>query len=104
MQDGYDLNRPPEGEPFEFDQALILTVVALLLDREEFEQVPEEPLETVPASMQHRLNLVLKKIVASRQKSYKTTIAEDYALLGNSAVQGRRRMAIEVRGKSQWKS
>lgn len=101
MQDGYDLSRPPEGEAFEFDQALILTIVALLLDDEELEQVPEEPLETVPTSMQHRLNLVLKKIVASRQKSYKTTIAEDYALLGNSAVQGRRRMAIEVRGKSQ---
>ncbi len=59
----------------------------------------EEPPEHPPPSMQRALGLVLKKIVSSRQSSYKTTIAEDYAFLDDSTVQGRRRMAIEVRGE-----
>ncbi len=99
MQDGYDLSRPPEGGAFEFDQALLLTITALLLDTDQSEQEMEEPPEHPPRSMRRTLDLVLKKIVSSRQSSYKTTIAEDYAILDDSAVQGRRRMAIEVRGK-----
>ena len=43
------------------------------------------------------LGLVLKEIISHRQKAYKTTLAEDVALLGDLAVQGRRRMAVEVR-------
>lgn len=99
MQDGYDLNRPPAGEAFEFDQALILTITALLLDTEECEEMMEEPPEHPPPSIQRALGLVLEKIISLRQHSYKSTIAADYALLSDSAVQGRRRMAVEVRGK-----
>ena len=43
------------------------------------------------------LALVLRKIISSRQSAYKTTIAEDAALLADSTVQGRQRLAIEVR-------
>ena len=40
---------------------------------------------------------VLKKIIVRRRDDYYTTIAEDATLLQDSAVQGRRRMAIEIR-------
>lgn len=86
---------------FEFDQALVLTITALLLDTEQFEQGLEEPPEHPPPSMQRTLGFVLKKVVSSRQSSYKTTIAEDYAILDDPTVHGRRRMAIEVRRKPQ---
>lgn len=41
--------------------------------------------------------LVLKEIVVQRRNRYGTSIAEDNALLRNNQVQGRFRMAIEVR-------
>lgn len=41
--------------------------------------------------------LVLKKIFTRRREEYSTSIAEDAVLLQDSALQGRRRMAIEVR-------
>ncbi len=48
-----------------------------------------------------RLNLaaaqVLKKIIVRRRHDYSTSIAEDASLLQDSEVQGRRRMAIEIR-------
>ena len=43
------------------------------------------------------LNLVLREIIATRQQAYETTIAEDHGLLEDVTIQGRRRMAIEVR-------
>ena len=48
-----------------------------------------------------RLNLitalVLKQIILRRRNEYSTSLAEDSVLLQDNAVQGRRRMAIEVR-------
>lgn len=41
--------------------------------------------------------LVLMKIIVWRLKSYSTSIAEDVVLLSDSELDGRRRMAIEVR-------
>ena len=99
MQDGYDLSRPPEDKPFEFDQSLILTLTALLLDTDAAKQAaaragtPNQP----PRFLLTTLGLVLKEIISHRQKAYKTTLAEDTARLEDFAVQGRRRMAIEVR-------
>ena len=40
---------------------------------------------------------VLRKLILTRQKDYATTLIEDQALLQDSSVGGRRRMAIEVR-------
>lgn len=97
MQDGYDLCRSPEGRSFEFDQSLILTITALLLDADAAKQsivrTPKQP----PPLLLTTLGLVLKEIISQRQKAYKTTSAEDIALLEDPSVQGRKRMAIEVR-------
>lgn len=54
---------------------------------------PNQP----PPLLLTTLGLVLKEIISQRQKAYKTTSAEDIALLEDPSVQGRKRMAIEVR-------
>lgn len=99
MQDGYDLSRPAGNQTFKFDPALVLTITALLLDSEAVRKAMtvNEPPDRLPASMTQALSLVLKDIISQRLRAYNTTIAEDIALLEDSAVQGRRRMAIEVR-------
>ena len=86
-----------QGMPFEFDRALIITITALLSEDEDFKETLEDPPDQPPSHLRIPLALVLRKIISSRQSAYKTTIAEDTALLGDAAVQGRRRMAIEVR-------
>ena len=86
-----------QGKPFEFDRALVLTITALLSEDEDFKEAMEDPPGRPPSHLRRPLALVLRKIVSSRQSAYKTTIAEDAALLGHATVQGRRRMAIEVR-------
>lgn len=91
------MNRPPENKTFEFDQDMIFTITALLLSFDDFNRAMDERPESPPSSMLTTLDLVLKEIITSRQKAYKTTIAEDRDLLNDTTVQGRRRMAIEVR-------
>ncbi len=86
-----------QGMPFEFDRALVLTITALLSEDEDFKEALEDPPGRPPSHLRMPLALVLRKIISSRQSAYKTTIAEDAALLGDATVQGRRRMAIEVR-------
>ena len=54
-------------------------------------EVPEAPRFT------HRMGLALKEILLERLKAYKTTMAEDAALLSNDILPRRLRMAIEVR-------
>lgn len=85
------------GMPFEFDRALVLTITALLSEDEDFKEAMEEPPGRPPSHLRRPLALVLRKIISSRQSAYKTSIAEDAALLGDATVQGRQRMAIEVR-------
>lgn len=86
-----------QGIPFEFDRALVLTITALLSEDEDFKEAMEDPPGRPPSHLRRPLALVLRKIISSRQSAYKTTIADDAALLGDATVQGRRRMAIEVR-------
>ena len=86
-----------QGMPFEFDRALVLTITALLSEDEDFKEALEDPPGRPPSHLRMPLALVLRRIISSRQSAYKTTIAEDTALLGDATVQGRRRMAIEVR-------
>ena len=76
---------------------MLLTISALLFGIDEFEQAMETPPERPPLSILDTLNLVLKKIIISRQRAYKTTMTEDYDQLRDATVQGRHRMAIEVR-------
>lgn len=54
-----------------------------------------EPADEQPFNLD--VALVLKKIITQRLNQYSTSIAEDTVLLRNSALQGRQRMAIEVR-------
>ena len=54
---------------------------------------PDQP----PLSLLLTLDFVLKKIISHRQRAYKSTLAEDTALLEDLTVQGRQRMAVEVR-------
>ena len=86
-----------QGTPFEFDRALVLTITALLSEDEDFKEAMEDPPGRPPSHLRRPLALVLRKIISSRQSAYKTTIAGDAALLGDATVQGRRRMAIEMR-------
>ena len=51
----------------------------------------------LPPSLLTTLGSVLKEIIFRKQKAYKETMEEDVALLDDSTVLGRRRMAIEVR-------
>ena len=83
--------------PFEVDRALVLTITALLSEDEDSKEALDDPPGRPPPHLQMPLALVLRKIISSRQSAYKTTIAEDAALLEDATVQGRRRMAIEVR-------
>lgn len=83
--------------PFEFDRALVLTITALLSEDEDSKEALDDPPVRPPPHLQMPLALVLRKIISSRQSAFKTTIAEDAALLEDATVQGRRRMAIEVR-------
>lgn len=83
--------------PFEFDRALVLTITALLSEDEDSKEALDDPPGRPPPHPQMPLALVLRKIISSRQSAFKTTIAEDAALLEDATVQGRRRMAIEVR-------
>ena len=99
MQDGYDLSRPPEDRSFEFDQSLILTITALLLDTDAAKRALAgiEAPNKAPLVLLTTLGLILKEIISHRQKAYTTTLEEDLALLEDLTIQGRQRMAIEVR-------
>lgn len=99
LQDGYDLSRPPESKRFLFDSDLLLTITALLLDSDSYQQAIalEEPPEQPPSAMLITIGLVLKEIINNRLSAYPTSADEDIALLQDDAVQGRRRMAIQVR-------
>lgn len=86
-----------EKDAFQFDRALVLTITALLFNAKEAEEALDDPPETPPELVQMPINFVLMNILQSRQNAYSTTIAQDTALLENSTVQGRHRMAIAVR-------
>ena len=82
---------------FEFDQSLLLTTSAVLLDRDAAMQATARTQDETQLFLLTTLGLVLKDIFSHSQNAYKTTLAEDIALLKDYSVQGRRRMAIEVR-------
>ena len=54
---------------------------------------PDQP----PLSLLPTLDLVLKESVSHRQRAYRSTLAEETALLEDLTVRGRQRMAVEVR-------
>lgn len=97
LEDGYDLQRLSHGEVFEFPVALILVIHAFTMNRDTFNAVTRAG--EIPNQMPVNLDvgLVLMKIIVGRLKSYSTSIAEDVVLLRDSDLDGRHRMAIEVR-------
>ena len=84
---------------FHFDEGLLLTITAVLLNAADYEdavstnQSPDQP----PAFMHMSLCKVLRTIISKRKEAYPTTMAQDVALLANPETVGRRRMAIGVR-------
>ncbi|KAL2038519.1 hypothetical protein N7G274_008858 [Stereocaulon virgatum] len=97
LQDGYDLTNPTANQAYGFDRALVFTITALLLDSEDFMEALDDPPAQLPTYLRIPLALVLRKVISLRQSAYRTTIAEDITLLDDADLQGRRRMAIEVR-------
>lgn len=97
--DGYDLQHQPSGQAFQFEPALLLMVYIFTMDSKTLEKSHAAGEALEPPSPQFTLDtaLVLKKIIIQRRDEYNTSIAEDTVLLQDSALQGRRRMAIEVR-------
>ena len=77
----------------------MLTITALLLDAGDYEKAvaADGPPDQPPASMCEPLCQVVKNIIMKRIEAYETTIAQDIQLLEDPSVQGRRRMAFEVR-------
>ena len=96
---GYDLQRQPSGEASQFEPALLLMVHIFTMDSETLGKACAAGEALEPPSPQLTLDtaLVLKKIIIRRRDEYNTSIAEDAVLLQDTALQGRRRMAIEVR-------
>ena len=76
---------------------MVLTITALLLNPDEFARATEESSKSPQPHGSRTLDLVLKDIISTRQKAYKTTIADDREILQDDSVQGRHRMAVEVR-------
>lgn len=62
-----------------------------LFEKVKTERMPNKPLLNLDMA------LVLKEMVIERRNRYGTSIAEDSALLRNNQVQGRFRMAVEIR-------
>lgn len=52
---------------------------------------------TAESSMDLAALSLLREVVRNRQQEYSTTIAEDVRLLQDQMIQGRQRMAIEIR-------
>lgn len=77
--------------------ALILVIHAFTMNQDTFNAVTKAG--EIPNQMPVNLDvcLVLMKIIVGRLKSYSTSIAEDVVLLRDSDLDGRHRMAIEVR-------
>ena len=97
LEDGYDLRRQLYGEVFEFPAALILVIHAYSKNLVTFNaaiKASEIPNKT---PLNRDVALVLMKIIVRRLKLYSTSIAEDVEILRGSVLDGRRRMAIEVR-------
>ena len=97
LEESFELRRDETPAGFSIEPALYLLVDALTMDsavmQEEFDanEIPEEPRFT------HEMGILLKKLLQARLKGYKTTMAEDAALLQDDHLPRRLQMAVEVR-------
>ena len=93
-EDAFDLSREMIGKTSDFDPALVLFMDAFTMDPEMLQEeiaateAPEEPRFSLDAMRP------LSKVLLERQKSYKSTIAEVNAILTESALPKRQRMAF----------
>lgn len=96
-EDGYDLRLPKADEGFTYDLALLLVIRACLMDQVTF--MKEKKVRKVPeeATIDMDTALVLRQIIFQRRQLYDTSIAEDVALLKSDSIEGRARMAVDVR-------
>jgi SET domain-containing protein 6 len=95
LDDTYDIPATITGDSF-FDPGLLLTIQALATDPKDNDQLqsmnkaPTRPTSTLVSEL-------LFAILEDRLQEYKTTIAEDQAVLNDDSLPLRRRQAIEVR-------
>ncbi|SLM39026.1 SET domain [Lasallia pustulata] len=95
LEEGYDITRQPIDK-YWFDEALLSLINGLTMDANSFKAliIANKP----PKPQANRAVIsVLGKAIRSRQNDYATSIAEDNVLLQDPEIQGRRRMAVEVR-------
>ena len=80
----------------EFPDDLVLLLKTLLARKDEYKKlaVLEKKRET---QLVVETAKVMAEVLKARVKEYKTSIAEDKELLQKESIQGRRRMAVEVR-------
>ena len=99
-EDGYDLSWPTEHSKFEIPTDLQLTMVALLLDEDHYEEekaAKNRPRSTGLISRPMYLYLAFRDAIAQRLTMYATTIAQDTEMLQDRRLKRRQRMAVEVR-------
>ena len=98
-EETFDISREAGTETFHnagFDAGLLQTINILSATEDDFEHMRHAG--KVPKAAMNLITIeVLLKALGKRRKEFGTTIAEDQTLLQDTAVHGRRRMAIEVR-------
>lgn len=100
VEDGYDLSWPTPNGEFEIPLDLQFTIIALLLDEDQYkkERIGKlRPQKTQLISHQLKLHQCFRHALMQRLIEYPMTIAQDTELLKNTNLKRRHRMAIEVR-------
>ena len=96
-KDAFELRHDNISPALNLDSELCLFIDALTMNmdtlKEEIQadQTPEDPRFT------DHMGLALKEILLKRLKSYKTTVAEDVALIHSEHLSKRLNMAVQVR-------
>ena len=98
-EDSFDLTRQSGNELLPhngFEPSFILTLAVLATKRADLQGLLAIKRAPKP-SMNLEVTSLLQEVIRYRQKEYCTSIAEDVNLLQQPAVQGRHRLAIEIR-------
>ncbi|KAL9123299.1 MAG: hypothetical protein Q9187_000138 [Circinaria calcarea] len=98
-EESFDLTRQTGDENQShhgFDPAFAITLKVLTINEAGFKEM-EGKRNAAESSMDLAALSLLHEVVRKRQQEYSSTIAEDVKLLQDKMIQGRQRMAIEIR-------
>ncbi|KAI9722093.1 MAG: hypothetical protein M1828_004907 [Chrysothrix sp. TS-e1954] len=96
-RDAGDTDHPNNGIIFsEFPEDLVLFLKTLLAEPEEYKRVSKLD-EQRQSQLMIDVGRIMAEVLRRRVDQYKSSITEDTELLRDQTIQGRRRMAIEVR-------